>query len=72
MTSEDQAQAIELREWEHNNRRRTEQTRFQPHDAGYGPEFCVQCDAEMPAARREWGFKVCVACATKAEQRGKR
>lgn len=61
---EDIAQQVELKQWELNNQSRPEVKRFAPNERGYGPEFCVneECEAEMPVARREWGFRVCVTC----------
>ncbi|MBB3017735.1 RNA polymerase-binding transcription factor DksA [Microvirga lupini] len=72
MSAEDRAQEIELQEWERNNKSRPAPVKYQPGDAGYGPAECVNCDAEMPAARRGHGFDVCVACKTEAELVGKR
>lgn len=66
MSMEDVAQEIELQEWKRNNTPRAEKTRFKPDEVGYGPEYCAIeiCGADMPSERREWGFSVCVACAT--------
>lgn len=69
MSMEDEAQSCELREWEYNNRPRAAQTRFQPGEPGYGPEHCENCDTEIPDGRRQWGFQVCVTCATLTERR---
>lgn len=56
-------------QWERNNRSRPAPVRYAPGDAGYGPEDCEGCGAEMPAARREHGFTICVACKTVQEDR---
>jgi len=34
-----------------------------------GPKTCVECDEDIPAARRRLGFKLCVECAEEAERR---
>lgn len=72
MSAEDRAQEVELMEWERNNRSRPGPLKFAPGDHGYGPEQCVSCDDDMPAARREHGFDLCVACKTLAEKVGQR
>lgn len=72
MSMEDQAQALELRQWEQLNKSRTSgQIKFSPADAGYGPEECDECGAAMPAPRREWGFSVCVTCQQQLETQQK-
>lgn len=69
MSIEDAAQRTELQQWESlNTKRKYTQARYQPHEAGYGPEECEECGAAMPVQRREWGFKVCVTCKTLTEQ----
>lgn len=30
---------------------------------------CMECGEDIPAARQEFGFKFCVACAAEAERR---
>ena len=35
----------------------------------YGPAGCEDCESEMPAARREYGFRLCVPCQTSVERR---
>lgn len=69
MSDEDRAQDLELREWMHNNKPRGKVDKHQPGDDGYGPEFCNRCDAKMPTARREHGFKICVECKSADELR---
>lgn len=69
MSQEDKAQEQELIQWERNNRSRPAPVRYAPGDAGYGPEFCEYCDADMPVARREHGFTICVDCKSKLEAR---
>lgn len=56
-------------QWELTNRPRKQPVRFLPSDPGYGPEYCVQCDADMPTARRVHGFDICVECKTKEEEK---
>lgn len=68
MSQEDKAQEQELMQWE-RNQSRPAPVRYAPGDAGYGPAECEYCDADMPAARREHGFTVCVDCKTKLEAR---
>uniref|UniRef100_A0AAU6W212 TraR protein n=1 Tax=Pseudomonas phage Touem01 TaxID=3138548 RepID=A0AAU6W212_9VIRU len=70
MSMEEQAQALELMEWEAINRSRPAPVKYQPGTHGYGPEFCRvdACGVEMPAARREWGFTICVGCKTLQEK----
>ena len=70
MSMEEQAQAIELREWEAINRSRPAPVKHAPDAAGYGPAFCRvdACGVDMPQARREWGFDVCVGCKTIQEK----
>ena len=75
MANEDQAQNVELREWEANNRSRNiDKVRFAPGEPGYGPEFCQveTCGEDMPAERRAWGFRICVECQRRAEDRARR
>lgn len=74
MADEDRAQDVELREWEANNRSRGAQVRFAPGEPGYGPEFCQvkTCEVDMPEQRRAWGFRVCVDCQQRAEDRARR
>jgi RNA polymerase-binding transcription factor DksA len=73
MSPEDIAQAVELRQWEANNSSRPAVIRYTPADEGYGPEFCAtdECEAPLPAARREWGFTICIACKERAELKDK-
>ncbi|BCP56336.1 hypothetical protein K32_49530 [Kaistia sp. 32K] len=70
MSAEDQAQQVELREWERNNASRPAPVKYKPGDHGYGPAHCVSCDDDMHPARREHGFDLCVPCKTIAEQAG--
>ncbi len=37
----------------------------------YGPEECDQCGDEMPAIRRQHGFRLCVECQTLRERNQK-
>lgn len=68
MADEDRAQEIELMEWERNNKPRNAPFKFDRTDPRYGPEACADCDEDMPLARREYGFCLCVECKTKAER----
>jgi RNA polymerase-binding transcription factor DksA len=34
-----------------------------------GPRFCAECEEQIPVARRELGFKLCVCCAEETERR---
>lgn len=67
MSSEDIAQEIELRQWEHNNRSRGQVT-YLPTESGYGPEECIGCGDEMNPLRRGYGFSRCVSCQTELER----
>lgn len=51
------------------NERPHTQHKFTKDEEGYGPETCVECDEDMPTARREYGFKVCVPCKELAERK---
>lgn len=37
--------------------------------ASKGTKYCVECEDDMPPARQEMGFKLCVSCAEEAERR---
>lgn len=41
-----------------------------PPAGAVGPEFCEQCEDEMPEGRRNLGYRICVECATKNERWG--
>lgn len=71
MSIEDKAQEHEAQEWAINNRPR-EFVRFQPGDAGYGPEECEDCGAEMHPVRRMHGFVLCTSCQSAVERRSRR
>lgn len=73
MSMEDVAQRVELEQWERNNRSRPEVKRYQPGEPGYGPAECANedCENELPAKRREWGFKNCVECQSEEEDRAR-
>jgi|GEM_PF-1929559 len=68
MSDEDRAQDLELAQWEANQRLRAVAVRFEPGTPGYGPAECTECEEKMPAVRRAYGFRVCVECASSAEQ----
>jgi RNA polymerase-binding transcription factor DksA len=69
MSAEDHAQELELKEWERNNKTRSDPVRHEPTDAGYGPEECIECGDDMPAVRRGYGYKLCVTCQQAREPR---
>lgn len=73
VSMEDIAQDVELKQWELNNQSRSEPVKYALGDEGYGPEFCANddCGAEMPAARRAHGFRICVGCKSIEEGRSK-
>lgn len=49
-----------------------EQIRSRLPEAGsLGPEFCIQCEDEIPMVRRQHGFRKCVFCAEKEERHEK-
>jgi hypothetical protein len=74
MSIEDRAQEHEAQIWEiHNMRRRPPAPTAGPGEPGYGPEECEDCEAEMPAVRRSYGFRLCTNCASRQERaRGRR
>lgn len=37
-----------------------------------GPEFCGDCESEIPLTRRQLGYERCVHCVEKEERYGKR
>lgn len=67
MSLEDKAQEHELAIWEQNNRPREAASRYAPGDPGYGPEFCAECEDDMPNERRAWGYHICTACKARKE-----
>lgn len=71
MSFEDLAQAVEAQEWERNNTPRTARALFEPDDDRYGPEFCAECEEEMPALRRAMGKSVCTTCTERIERKRK-
>lgn len=69
MSAEDQAQALELAEWERNNASRSvDPFNYAPGDPKYGPAQCQECDEDMPVCRREYGFRLCVPCTEESER----
>lgn len=34
-----------------------------------GPKTCMECEEDIPQARRELGFSLCLPCAEEAERR---
>ena len=34
-----------------------------------GPKECVECGEDIPEARRQLGFKLCITCAEESERR---
>lgn len=71
MSVEDLAQDVEAQEWERNNRPRTQRRLLEPHETGYGPAECTDCEIEMPDLRRAMGCCLCTDCAERAEQRSR-
>lgn len=55
-------------DWERNNRPRVERPVYAPGDPGYGPAQCSQCEEDMPAVRRAYGYVLCVECAAERER----
>ncbi len=41
----------------------------QTHDGKPGTKICVECREQIPLARRNLGFKLCVMCAEETERR---
>lgn len=74
MSDEDRAQDQELFHWELTNRPRPAAPVFKQGEDGYGPELCAnsECEAEMPALRREMGKRFCTDCQGLAERRAAR
>ena len=71
MSVEDHAQIVEAQEWERNNRVRTAAPVYAPGDEKYGPEFCDECEIDMPALRRAMGRCLCVPCTDREALRKK-
>lgn len=68
MSVEDDAQELELRQWEALNLGRGDKPlSYASGEPGYGPPECEECDAEMHPVRRSYGFRVCVHCKEFAE-----
>lgn len=68
MSDEDRAQALELLDWERNNRSRPQRLRYIPGDPGYGPGECAECGDDMPPERRAMGSHVCTGCKVRQEE----
>lgn len=69
MSDEDRAQELELKGWEWNNRSRDEVKKYEPGEAGYGPQECDDCGDDIPEKRRSHGYRLCVACKSDQERR---
>jgi len=69
MSIEDKAQEHEAREWALRNAPRPEQRIYEPGEPGYGPALCVDCEDDMPAVRRSYGYCLCVQCKSQQERR---
>ncbi len=67
MDLEEAAQLHEAKEWEMRNAARIPEPIYHPSDPGYGPAECVQCDEEMPAQRRAYGYHLCTKCKSALE-----
>lgn len=68
MSMEDRAQEHEAAEWARNNAPRPQKPTYQPGDAGYGPEFCDECESPMPELRRANGWVLCTSCQSAVER----
>ena len=66
MNLEDRAQEHEAMMWEQVNRPREVKT-YAPGDAGYGPEECDNCGADMHQVRRANGWRLCTPCQSARE-----
>lgn len=69
MNDSDYLEKIQEEEFRRINDRPHSQHKFAADEPGYGPEDCTECGAEMPDARREYGFKLCVPCKEFTERR---
>lgn len=68
MSLEDKAQEHEAAEWAIRNAPRPERPTYTPSDPGYGPKECDECEATMPAFRRQHGWRLCTNCQSLAER----
>lgn len=41
--------------------------KYSPEDPKYGPSTCDECGIDMPLARREYGYRLCVPCKSLTE-----
>jgi hypothetical protein len=62
MEIEEQAQIHEAKEWEERNKARPERKVYAPGEDGYGREFCIECESQMPPLRRSMGCMRCTSC----------
>ncbi len=69
MSIEDKAQEQEAMEWARVNAPRPGPLKYAEGEPGYGPALCVECEADMPAVRRSYGYHICVDCKTVQERR---
>lgn len=51
------------------NERGYEPLRYAPGDEKYGPSTCEECGVDLPTARREYGFTLCVICKSAIERK---
>lgn len=72
MNEEALLEKIADEEYEKNNNRVYSQFKYSPGEVGFGPECCDDCGGDMPLARREYGFSVCVPCKELEDQRSRR
>lgn len=69
MNDNEYLEKIQEEEYRRINDRPHTQHKFAADEPGYGPEDCKECGDEMPTARREYGFKLCVPCKALTERR---
>ncbi len=68
MNEDQYLEKIQEEEFRKLNERPYSKHKYAPGEPGYGPEEC-ECGAEMPVARREYGFSICVPCKELEERR---
>jgi hypothetical protein len=68
MSLEDKAQEHEAMIWSQNNTARPQAPTYAPEDAGYGPEECRICGADMHPVRRANGWRLCTPCQSERER----
>lgn len=56
-------------QYRYANERVYEPLRYAPEDKKYGPSTCEECGVDMPLARREYGYTLCVTCKSELERK---